>query len=113
MVVPWPIIAYDRAVVKNCLWPCQGHVLRDSNHSIYYCMICTGYSLLALSFMLEPFIQFGEYIVMKYRGKPQIRDEFTVKILHSSFCDTKIELRSSWCDLCSSFFLLCFGEKNS
>ena len=72
MVVPWPIIAYDRAVVKNCLWPCQGHVLRDSNHSIYYCMICTGYSLLALSFMLEPFIQFGEYIVMKYRGKPQI-----------------------------------------
>ena len=35
-------------------------------------MICTGYSLLALSFMLEPFIQFGEYIVMKYRGKPQI-----------------------------------------
>ena len=33
------------------------------------------------------------------------RDEFTVKILHSSFCDTKIELRSSWCDLCSSFFL--------
>ena len=22
--------------------------------------------------MLEPFIQFGEYIVMKYRGKPQI-----------------------------------------
>ena len=31
------------------------------------------------------------------------RDEFTVKILHSSFCDTKIELRSSWCDLCSSF----------
>ena len=72
MVVPWPIIAYDRAVVKNCLWPCQGHGLRDSNHSIYYCMICTGYSLLALSFMLEPFIQFGEYIVMKYRGKPQI-----------------------------------------
>ena len=72
MVVPWPIIANDRAVVKNCLWPCQGHVLRDSNHSIYYCMICTGYSLLALSFMLEPFIQFGEYIVMKYRGKPQI-----------------------------------------
>ena len=72
MVVPWPIIAYDRAVVKNCFWPCQGHVLRDSNHSIYYCMICTGYSLLALSFMLEPFIQFGEYIVMKYRGKPQI-----------------------------------------
>ena len=54
MVVPWPIIAYDRAVVKNCLWPCQGHILRDSNHSIYYCMICTGYSLLALSFMLEP-----------------------------------------------------------
>ena len=72
MAVPWPIIAYDRAVVKNCLWPCQGHVLRDSNHSIYYCMICTGYSLLTLSFMLEPFIQFGEYIVMKYRGKPQI-----------------------------------------
>ena len=72
MVVPWPIIAYDRAVVKNCLWPCQGHVLRDSNHSIYYCMICTGYSLLALSFMLEPFIQFGEYIVMKCRAKPQI-----------------------------------------
>ena len=39
------------------------------------------------------------------------RDEFTVKILHSSFCDPKIELRSSWCDLCSSFFLVCFGEK--
>ena len=38
------------------------------------------------------------------------RDEFTVKILHSSFCDTKMELRSSWCDLCSSFFC-CFGEK--
>ena len=59
---PWPIIAYDRAVIKNCLWPCLGHVLRDSNHSIYYCMICTGYSLLALSFMLEPFMQFGEYM---------------------------------------------------
>ena len=72
MVMPWPIIAYDRAVIKNCLWPCLGHVLRDSNHSIYYCMICTGYSLLALSFMLEPFMQFGEYIVIKYRGKPQI-----------------------------------------
>ena len=40
------------------------------------------------------------------------RDEFTVKILHSSFCDPKIELRSSWCDLCSSF-LVCFGEKNN
>ena len=39
-----------------------------------------------------------------------IRDEFTVKILHSSFCDTKIELRSSWCDLCSSFFC-CVLEK--
>ena len=38
------------------------------------------------------------------------RDEFTVKILHSSFCDPKIELRSSWCDLCSSFFWR-FGEK--
>ena len=77
MVVPWPIIAYDRAVVKNCLWPCQGHVLRDSNHIIYYCMICTGYSLLALPFMLEPFIQFGEYIVVKYRGKPQIHMWFS------------------------------------
>ena len=38
------------------------------------------------------------------------RDEFNVKFLHSSFCDPKIELRSSWCDLCSSF-LVCFGEK--
>ena len=65
-------LAYDRAVVKNCLWPCQGHVFRDSNHSIYYCMICTGYSRLALSFMLEPFMQVGEYIAIKYRGKPQI-----------------------------------------
>ena len=41
------------------------------------------------------------------------RDEFTVKILHSSFCDPKIELRSSWCDLCSSFFLVCFGEEKN
>ena len=39
------------------------------------------------------------------------RDEFTVKILHSSFCDTKIELRSSWCDLCSSFFLVFWRKK--
>ena len=39
------------------------------------------------------------------------RDEFTVKILHSSFCDPKIELRSSWCDLCSSFFFWCVLEK--
>ena len=38
------------------------------------------------------------------------RDEFTVKILHSSFCDTKMELRSSWCDLCSSYFC-CVLEK--
>ena len=41
------------------------------------------------------------------------RDEFTVKILHSSFCDTKIELRSSWCDLCSSFFFGVLEKKNS
>ena len=42
-----------------------------------------------------------------------VRDEFTVKFLHSSFCDTKIELRSSWCDLCSSFFCCVLEKKNS
>ena len=44
-------------------------------------------------------------------GIIECRDEFTVKILHSSFCDTKIELRSSWCDLCSSFFLVFWRKK--
>ena len=49
-----------------------------------------------------------------YRGTCLIycRDEFTVKILHSSFCDPKIELRSSWCYLCSSFFGV-FWRKNN
>ena len=44
------------------------------------------------------------------KDEKRSRDEFTVKILHSSFCDTKIELRSSWCDLCSSIFC-CVLEK--
>ena len=48
--------------------------------------------------------------VVRCTGTTTCRDEFTVKIWHSSFCDPKIELRSSWCDLCSSF-LVCFGEK--
>ena len=27
MAVPWPIFAYDRAVVEICLWPCRGQEL--------------------------------------------------------------------------------------
>ena len=52
------------------------------------------------------FLNFELLVCIYSTGIYNIRDEFTgtVKILHSSFCDTKIELRSSWCDLCSSFF---------
>ena len=120
MVVPWPIIAYDCAVVKNCLWPCQGHVLRDSNHSIYYCMICTGYSLLALSFMLEPFIQFGEYIVMKYRGKPQIDMWFSwcfalaLDVWKTRACEIIIKFNTSVSNLCchKSVLFHCTSKTN-
>ena len=45
-----------------------------------------------------------EQQIIDGRAHVLIRDEFTVKILRGSFCDTKIELCSSWCDLCSSFF---------
>ena len=43
--------------------------------------------------------------------KLQGRDEFTVKVLRSMFCDKKIESRSSWCDLCSMQFFCGFWKK--